>query len=644
MGRCVRHDIVHRYPASFDTDVPSPAILPRLQRIAAIATLGLAATASAHSSPKSLAIEQIDAQVWDDPQSALLSAQSALRRDSPESDARRSLNEALQLAVAGEELERADIASQAVERGIPLAHGLQDNGALCLLHGTDAYVTKTPGGSEARYVDAIAFAMSNDMDWCVARLRLSQGQRYSADGRNAEAVASLVEAHRLFEPLNDRPRMATSLSALSWIYHREQDNPQSLRRAIETGEAALSLLDPPHQRHLAGTVHFNLAGAYFASGRLAQASEHLARSREFADAIDDAVGIGFIDKMQGEIEMSANHPDLALPMFDKAKTIFQHFEIADMLLRASIGRSEALAGLQRHPAAQRELDSTDALRRRLDNAALDVAYFQASLHLLEVSREFEKALGVSKSLAAAQQRLFSEDHRKAANELQERFETGRKEAEILLLREQQQTAKSQRWLLVTTLALSVVLLGGMVAYLHQQRRVRQRLASLAARDDLTGLPNRRSILETARHVHMARGKSNEMACVAMLDIDHFKSVNDTYGHDVGDAALIMFSNVCSENLRGRDVLGRFGGEEFLLVLPGAQVSSLNAVFERLRAGLCAAAVPGMPPEARLSFSMGAASLEAGETIEQAIHRADAALYRAKANGRDRLTIDSAAPL
>ena len=624
-------------------DVTSPVIPTRLQRLAAIAILASAATASAYALPEPLAIEQIDAQLWDDPQHALIGAQAALRSDSPEPDARRLLNAALELAVTGEELERSDVARQAVERGIALAHSLQDNGALCLLHGTDAYATPTPGGSEAQYLDAIAFATGNAMDWCVARLRLSQGQRLSADGRNAEAVAALVEAHRLFDALNDRPRMATALSALSWIYHREQDNPQSLQRAIDAGEAALALLDPPRQRHLAGTVHFNLAGAYFASGRLPQASEHLARSREFADAIDDAVGVGFIDKMQGEIDMRAGHPELALRMFDSAKTVFQHFEIPDMLLRASIGRSEALTEMQRHSAAQKELDSVEALRRTLDNANLDVAYYQASLHLLEVTREFEKALDVSRSLAAAQQRLVGEDHRQEANELQERFETRRKEAEILLLREQQQTAKSQRWLLVMTLALSIALLGGMIAYLRQQRRVRQHLASLAARDDLTGLPNRRSILETARHVHMARVKSSEMACVAMLDIDHFKSVNDTYGHDVGDAALKVFSSVCGENLRDRDVLGRFGGEEFLLVLPGAQVSSLDAVFERLRAGLRAAAVPGMPPEARLSFSMGAASLEAGATIEQAIHRADEALYRAKANGRDRLTVASPEP-
>ncbi|MEP6502184.1 MAG: GGDEF domain-containing protein [Betaproteobacteria bacterium] len=621
--------------------MPPTVILSRLERAAAIAILVSVAAGSAISSPRPPAIELIDGQVWDDPQSALLSAQSTLRSVSSAPDAARSLAAALKLAVTAEELEQAEVAKQAVERGIPLAHQLQDNGALCVLHGTDAFVTQTPGGSEARYVDAIAFATKFGMDWCVARLRLGQGQKYSANGRNAEALAAFVEAHRLFELLDDRPRMAATLSDLSWIYHREEDNPQSLRRAIDTGEAALALLDPPHQRHLAGTVHFNLAGAYFASGRMSQASEHIARSRELAEAIGDTVGIGFLDEMQGEVEMRSGQPGLALPMFDQAKTVFEHFGILDMLLRAGVARSEALTGLQRHAAAQKELEGIDALRRKLDNADLDVAYYQASLRLLEGSREFEKALAMSKRLAAAHQRLVSEDHRKAANELQERFETPRKEAEILLLREQRQAATSQRWLLAMTLALSVVLLGGMVAHLHQQRRVRQRLASLAARDDLTGLPNRRSILEAARQVHRAHGRSNEAACVAMLDIDHFKAVNDTYGHEVGDAALIAFSKVCGENLRGRDVLGRFGGEEFLLVLPGAQIAAVEAVFERLRAGLRATAVSGMPSDARLSFSMGAVSIVAGEMIEQAIHRSDEALYRAKTNGRDRLVVDAA---
>ena len=87
------------------------------------------------------------------------------------------------------------------------------------------------------------------------------------------------------------------------------------------------------------------------------------------------------------------------------------------------------------------------------------------------------------------------------------------------------------------------------------------MAELAARDDLTGMPNRRSILATARQVNSEQRGSQQPACIAVLDIDHFKAVNDTYGHDVGDAALITFARVCSNSLRSQDRLGRFGGEE-----------------------------------------------------------------------------------
>jgi diguanylate cyclase (GGDEF)-like protein len=244
-------------------------------------------------------------------------------------------------------------------------------------------------------------------------------------------------------------------------------------------------------------------------------------------------------------------------------------------------------------------------------------------------------------LGAAQERSVREDNRKAANELQERFETQRRDAENGLLREQQHAAQSQRWLLLATLLLSLALLAATVAYLVQQMRLKKRLAELAVRDDLTGMPNRRSIMETARQVNSDRRGSQQPACIAVLDIDHFKAVNDTYGHDVGDAALITFARVCSANLRSQDRLGRFGGEEFLLVLPGACIADLQVVFERLQSGLRAAVVPGMPADARLSFSMGCALLRADDEVEQAIHRADESLYRAKAEGRDRLAVASA---
>jgi diguanylate cyclase len=192
-----------------------------------------------------------------------------------------------------------------------------------------------------------------------------------------------------------------------------------------------------------------------------------------------------------------------------------------------------------------------------------------------------------------------------------------------------------------TLLVSLACAGVLVAYLVQLRLQRRRLVELAARDELTGLPNRRSIMELARRARKGTPGVSEPLCVAVMDIDHFKHVNDTHGHEVGDRALQTFARVCKGRLRGRDMIGRLGGEEFLLVLPGARHEDLPAVFKRLQTGLQAARVPGMPANARLTFSMGCASLRPNEDIEPAIRRADEGVYRAKAQGRDRLVIAEA---
>jgi diguanylate cyclase (GGDEF)-like protein len=155
------------------------------------------------------------------------------------------------------------------------------------------------------------------------------------------------------------------------------------------------------------------------------------------------------------------------------------------------------------------------------------------------------------------------------------------------------------------------------------------------RDDLTGLPNRRSILEFARaQLRVCRVDGSRM-CLALIDIDHFKSINDRSGHAVGDAVLSAFAEICAQQLRSNDRLGRYGGEEFLLIMPGSDLNQVPLVFARLRDAVQLIDVSGLDPKS-LTFSMGAVEVTGpAEDLDQLIKRADDALYRAKQGGRDR---------
>ena len=158
---------------------------------------------------------------------------------------------------------------------------------------------------------------------------------------------------------------------------------------------------------------------------------------------------------------------------------------------------------------------------------------------------------------------------------------------------------------------------------------------LANTDPLTGLPNRRSIirhitnaLETATH----EGKT---LSIVMFDIDHFKAVNDGFGHDVGDTVLKQVAATAAEALRAKDLIGRYGGEEFVLLLTDTTTSGALQSAERVRAMVEAVAVDGLP---RVTISLGIATFADAETVDSILRRADVALYAAKAAGRNQLRV------
>ena len=163
------------------------------------------------------------------------------------------------------------------------------------------------------------------------------------------------------------------------------------------------------------------------------------------------------------------------------------------------------------------------------------------------------------------------------------------------------------------------------------------LQRLSRHDGLTGLLNRRA-LEEALALQVRRGRRNgEPFCVLMLDADHFKQINDRFGHAVGDLALKHLSSLLLDHMREVDRLARFGGEKFLVLLPGLTLPGALPVAERLRAVIAAAPLQHADEVIPLSVSIGIAEWAgASEDTSRLLVRADAALYQAKRSGRDQV--------
>ena len=181
------------------------------------------------------------------------------------------------------------------------------------------------------------------------------------------------------------------------------------------------------------------------------------------------------------------------------------------------------------------------------------------------------------------------------------------------------------------------LLSFQVAISLENSRLYEEIQRLAIQDSLTGLFNRRGIINAAeREVERAR-RYERSVVLCMLDVDHFKRVNDTYGHPVGDEVLVGISRFLQNNLRGIDLIGRYGGEEFLFVLVENELASAQMVAERMCQRLAATPMITSVGNIAISVSIGLADWHPAYTsLSDVIQAADEALYHAKRSGRNRV--------
>lgn len=169
-------------------------------------------------------------------------------------------------------------------------------------------------------------------------------------------------------------------------------------------------------------------------------------------------------------------------------------------------------------------------------------------------------------------------------------------------------------------------------------KTERKLRELATRDTLTGLSNRRHLLDLAQQEMSRASRGDEQVALVLADIDNFKQINDTHGHDAGDRVLIHVSGLFRDICRAQDTVARWGGEEFLFLLPATDAAAASELAERVRRNTVGAEIPHAGAVIRVSISLGVAALAEAESLESAIARADAALYCSKAEGRKRVTM------
>ena len=204
-----------------------------------------------------------------------------------------------------------------------------------------------------------------------------------------------------------------------------------------------------------------------------------------------------------------------------------------------------------------------------------------------------------------------------------------------------------RWFLGVVTALRTRQSGAVISHttITDRKVLELDLMRLASTDALTGLPNRRYFMEAANLELERVNRFGAAASLVVIDLDHFKVVNDTYGHAVGDGALSWLTQISKQALRQIDVFARIGGDEFVIMLPGANEAGAVIVAEKLRSALSGTPVQSGKKHFHMTACFGVAEIRSGDkSTDDCLNRADAALYAAKGEGRNRVVRFSAMPL
>lgn len=200
---------------------------------------------------------------------------------------------------------------------------------------------------------------------------------------------------------------------------------------------------------------------------------------------------------------------------------------------------------------------------------------------------------------------------------------------------------SQDWMQITYLlfASSIPLVLSTGFFMIASRKIQQKLIELSRVDSLTGILNRRAFLEVCEGEHSRHRRHHREMSVVLMDIDHFKQVNDTYGHATGDLVLISVCTTVQSMLRKSDAFGRIGGEEFALLLPETCEGDAHSLAERIRIGV---SITRVRHNLQVTLSLGVTKFDVQrEMMHEAMSRADAALYHAKSSGRNRTVLSNA---
>ncbi|MYM24920.1 diguanylate cyclase [Duganella sp. FT135W] len=494
-------------------------------------------------------------------------------------------------------------------------------------------------GKREQAVDEFQFAVSEaerlrDNSLLAAALLL-RGEQRGYDGQYADAIADLKRGYELMVQRGDVLNQNYALNAIANLY--ADSNVKDYEQALQYYRKLLIAHLAKGAEQDTATTYFNIASTLEKMEQLPAAQEQF----EQALAIDHKRNVGsdiaYDERALAVVLSKRGQHEAALRLLDHALQQYRSDQDEEGVATVQLSRGAALRRAGRNAAALADLDAARTYFQQHDNLRyLDKIYEELGLAQAGNGNWHEAYIARGEQMRvkqALEKQLLDE----RSSRLRVQFHTEQAQRNNASLASALEAADTIRRWQYAALVLSLLAIAALGVMMKRQIAQARRMRDLALTDELTRLPNRRHFLELAHTALAQAQRDHTPLAFAALDIDHFKRINDTYGHAVGDVVLQRISHAARVALRPGDVIGRIGGEEFLVLLRGTTLEQAMGAAERIRAAVAEVDCRDQAPELKPSISIGVAAYDAlAGTLELICKRADDALYRAKANGRNRV--------
>lgn len=489
-------------------------------------------------------------------------------------------------------------------------------------------------------LQAVSWAKQNkDQEFYVESL-LGLGYIYNTLGKYIDALDTFMRAYNLAPEEGSELTKGAIAGSVALVYEYRHEHALCIPYFEESVEYQRK---SGNQLELSISL-YGLGKAYKNTGNKALGAELLQEALDISREIEDKQGIAYALMELAPLEILKGHYKKAEAMLIEASQIFEEGNVVSMTWDTYDTLAELYVTMKDLPKAEAAFAKSRKFLNAETMPVQTISSLEREAMLMAARGEHEPAYQLLESTYKKKQKLRSQQSMERLLDLRTRYELESKEKENLILEQENEKNKFKLfkedkenqilWLGLITATVIVFLL---LLLIYKSRHQKKILEYLAHTDSLTSLPNRLFIIDTLE-CEMQNLSVNEKLFICMVDLDHFKKINDNFGHETGDKVLIAFSDLCNKYIVSPDLVGRLGGEEFLIILKNCTQQQAYEKVLTLNASMYEIAKQLNLEKNIISFSAGLGYCMRQHNLDEQLKKADDALYVAKNQGRNRIII------